>query len=139
MSKKSAKEIINPDIKRTKIFCINIRPGRPPPADRLTTLYNLANFNKNKPFLGGLKFKSFAYLVIYNYSNLVFGDIGDVTFAFDNITASRRNSITYVASMVQWLSRLLHTQKVASSILARSIFFVFKILQKQSKFIKNVP
>jgi hypothetical protein len=29
MSKKSAKEIINPDIKRIKIFCINIRPGRP--------------------------------------------------------------------------------------------------------------
>jgi hypothetical protein len=27
MSKKSAKEIINPDIKRITIFCINIRPG----------------------------------------------------------------------------------------------------------------
>jgi hypothetical protein len=29
MPKKSAKEIINPDNKRIKIFCINIRPGRP--------------------------------------------------------------------------------------------------------------
>jgi len=38
MPKKSAKEMIYPDNKRIKIFCINNRPGRSPQAGRLTTL-----------------------------------------------------------------------------------------------------
>jgi hypothetical protein len=58
LSKKSAKEIINPDIKRITVFCIKIRPGRsasrspagrifrrpgrPPLAGRLTTLVKMS-------------------------------------------------------------------------------------------------
>ena len=59
MPKKSAKEIINPDIKRITIFCINIRPGWLESAivthgDTpfiIVTLWSLAVSHRPRPFL----------------------------------------------------------------------------------------